>query len=129
MTHSFPTRRSSDLQNAVIEALARLLKVVGRVRKLLIIIEELKSHPRRYGEVEPLVEIFFRHVIGLLRRLGLGLVQFAVVDLIQGDAVARDVHEEISSMGQTVIHLLQSMHDEIRSEEHTSELQSLMRNS
>src|SRR3546814_10523557 len=72
-----------DEQNAVIEALARLLKVVGRVRKLLIIIEELKSHPRRYGEVEPLVEIFFRHVIGLLRRLGLGLVQFAVVDLIQ----------------------------------------------
>src|SRR3546814_3864259 len=85
-------------------------------------------------------------------------MEFLVIVAVERDAITRDVHEEISPVRETVVHLLQRMHDEIhrrvqalvdrkfadepilklepiidafrqtfRSEEHTSELQSLMR--
>src|SRR3546814_2049065 len=117
------------------------------------------------------LEILPRGLQRLLGRLGAGGVEIGVVGLIEGDPVLLDLHEEEAAMGETVVHLVERMDDEvdgraqrlldrvgadqlllglapiggaigqllladddenvvirfIKSEEHTSELQSLMR--
>src|SRR3546814_13524651 len=45
---------SEDEQDAIIEPLARLLKVIGSVRLLLGLVEQLKDQPGGYGKHKPL---------------------------------------------------------------------------
>src|SRR3546814_14814212 len=40
-------------------------------------------------------------------------MEFLVIVAVERDAITRDVHEEISPVRETVVHLLQRMHDEI----------------
>ena len=49
----------------------------------------------------------------LERRLGLRLVQFDVVALVERDAILRHIHEEVAAMSKPVVHLLQGMADEV----------------
>ncbi len=44
---------------------------------------------------------------------GFGLGKFGAVALIKRDPIARDVDEEIAPVGESVIHLLQGVDDEI----------------
>src|SRR3546814_1793087 len=87
----------------------------------------IRRPPRstRTDTLFPYTTLFRSHRQRLLGRLGLWLMQFLVVILIERDAVLRDVHEEITPVREPVVHFLDGVDD--RSEEHTSELQSLMR--
>src|SRR3546814_5601560 len=99
MTHSFPTRRSSDLQ----------LRIVGHVSREAAAVAEMA---------------------------GDGVV---ILDLDVGNLAVLDVVEEVgigqrllaaAARGRPLKEIEQGDHQKAdRSEEHTSELQSLMRNS
>src|SRR3546814_3885170 len=73
---------------------------------------------------------FFKILSGRVERLlwcfRLRRCQFATVSLVERNAVLGDFHEKDTAMRQSVVHFVQAVDDE-RSEEHTSELQSLMR--
>src|SRR3546814_7099159 len=65
------------------------------------------------SDLKPDFEILLRHRQRRFRRLWLRFVEFIVDCLIERDAVAPDVHEEIAAMRQAVIHLLDCVHDEV----------------
>ena len=53
------------------------------------------------------VEIVLRGCCCFRRRLGLGLGQFAIVGLVEGDALFGDFHEEDPAMAEALVHLLE----------------------
>src|SRR3546814_11851188 len=67
------------------------------------------SHRRR----KPFLEILLRHRQRLLGCLRLWSMELLVIVAVERDTVLGDVHEEISPVGEAVVHLLQRMHDEI----------------
>src|SRR3546814_4283871 len=48
-----------------------------------------------------------------MRRLRLRLRQIGIVALVERDAVASDVHEEVATFGESRVHFLQSVDDEV----------------
>src|SRR3990167_2931147 len=62
---------------------------------------------------KPFFKILSRHRERLLRRLRSWSMEFLVVVAVERDAVLRDVHEKISPVRETVVHLLQRMHNKI----------------
>src|SRR6476661_5811485 len=63
--------------------------------------------------VEPLFEVLVRYRQSLCWCLRLRLSEFAVIALINGDAVASDIHEEEPTVGEPLVHLVKRMDDEV----------------
>src|SRR3546814_2705741 len=114
MTHSFPTRRSSDLDAMTTGQVTAIAVRADAERQLA---GDRRTHP------DLVDRIALQRIGPLLVDDGAGrncdLVAARLVRITQGDAAQHAVAQRFEHVA--------AFHDRHRSEEHTSELQSLMR--
>src|SRR3546814_9850179 len=129
MTHSFPTRRSSELlQRAVYHVQSSGKKEVTGANVLVAIFGEKDSHAVYYLNQQDVARL------DVVNYLSHGIARHGEEsEGVHGDGEARSADGEgdgkADALAEFAVNLNQLARDGKRSEEHTSELQSLMRTS
>lgn len=88
-----------------------------KFERRLFVVPFFQAEPRKImpsnRSRQSLFKILFSHLQRLLGRLGLWRMKLGVVGLVQRDAILGDVHEEVATVRQTVVHFLQGVDDEV----------------
>src|SRR5689334_10185531 len=97
----------------MIRALRSLVQEKGRLLVPIAAHRELRRFPKLRTAARPLSKIFLGHRENLVRTLRPGLGELAVITLVDGDPIARDVHEKETAIGKPVVHLAKRVNNEV----------------